>query len=195
MHVITLALVQSALAQVAAMPDVQVGDRWQFAVWYEVRSTQPSREWTVVAVDGDTIRAVENGEPLVLTRALGVRDSPRDSLSNPRPLDFPLAVGKRWTYSSEWKFKPKQSNGGMDVEVEVVAYERVQVVAGEFDAFKLRALERLRGTSPMGSLYAGETTRTYWYAPQVRAIVRMESRNPYLGPSTVELVSFELRSP
>ena len=83
----------------------------------------------------------------------------------------------------------------MDVEVDVVAYEKVRVPAGEFDAFKLRSVERLRGTSPIRSTYAGDTTRTYWYAPQARAIVRMESRNPYLGPSTVELVSFELRSP
>ena len=193
MLALPLALLQSVLAQTADVPPVRVGDRWQFAVYYTVPSAQPSREWTVVAIDGDTIRATENGEPLVLTRALGVRDSPRYSLSNPRPLDFPLAVGKRWSYSSDWKFKPKNSSGGIDVEVEVVAYEKIRVPAGDFDAFKLSAVERLRGQSPIGSVYAGETTRTYWYAPSVRAIARIENRDLYLGPSTVELVSFELR--
>jgi hypothetical protein len=192
MLAISMAIVQSVVAQTADVPDVRVGDRWQFAVYYTVPTTQPSREWSVVAVDGETIRGLENGEPLVLTRTLGVRDSPRDSQSNPRPLDFPLKVGKRWTYSSDWKFKPKNSNGGADVEVEVVAYEKLRVPAGELDAFKLRSVERTRGRSPVGSIYEGETVRTYWYAPAARAIAKIESRNPYLGPSTVELVSFDL---
>lgn len=78
-------------------------------------------------------------------------------------------------------------------DVTVVAYEKVTVPAGEFDAFKLTAKESLSGTSPINSQYAGEITRTYWYAPAARAVVRVISHNPYLGPSTVELVAFELR--
>jgi hypothetical protein len=69
---------------------------------------------------------------------------------------------------------------------------KVTVPAGDFDAFKLTSRESLSGTSPIGSQYAGETTRTYWYAPAAHAIVKSLSHNPYLGPSTVELVAFEL---
>jgi hypothetical protein len=47
--------------------------------------------------------------------------------------------------------------------------------------------------SPINSQYAGEVTTTYWYAPAARAIVKSVSHNPYLGPTSVELVAFELQ--
>jgi hypothetical protein len=66
------------------------------------------------------------------------------------------------------------------------------VPAGEFDAFKLVATDRISGTSPINSQYAGEIVRTYWYAPAARAVVKIVTANPYLGPSTVELTGFRL---
>ena len=139
------------------------------------------------------IEGTEDGEPLRLTRELNVLESPHTLESNPGLLRFPLEVGKRWRYETDWLFKPKGSRGRSSVDVAVVAFEKIRVPAGEFDAFRLASREALSGTSPIGSQYAGETTRTYWYAPAARAIVKMETRNPYLGPSTVELVAFELR--
>lgn len=108
-------------------------------------------------------------------------------------LGFPLEVGKRWRYETDWLFKPKESRGRSSVDVAVVAFEKIRVPAGEFDAFRLASRHALSGTSPIGSQYAGEATRTYRYAPAARAVVKMETRNPYLGPSTVGLVAFELR--
>jgi hypothetical protein len=192
--VAVLALVaNAAIAQTADRPDVRVGDRWKFAVYYTVPSTTPSRTWLVTSVSAAGIEGTENGEPLRLTAELNVIESPRDKESNPRHLAFPLEVGKRWHYVSDWVFKPKASNGKSVIDVAVIAYEKVKVPAGEFDAFKLTSREALSGTSPIGSQYAGETTRTYWYAPAARAIVRSASHSPYLGPSTVELVAVELR--
>jgi len=51
----------------------------------------------------------------------------------------------------------------------------------------------VRGISVINSTIDAETTHTYWYAPAANAIVKSEARNPYLGPSTVELVSFRLQ--
>jgi hypothetical protein len=147
----------------------------------------------VISVTGAGIEGTENGEPLRLTPELNVVESPRTRETNPRLLAFPLEVGKRWNYVSDWDFKPKGAKGSAAVEVQVVAYEKVSVVAGEFDAFKLIARERLSGTSPVGSRYEGEAIRTYWFAPLARAIVKSVSLNPYLGPSTVELVGLDLR--
>jgi hypothetical protein len=183
---------EAAIAQTVDRPDVKIGDQWKFAIYYTAPSTKPDRTWIITSVTASGIEGTENGEPLTLTRDLNVIESPRNKDSNPRLLDFPLVVGKRWRYESDWEFKPKKSSGKAAVDVVVLAYERVAVPAGEFDAFKLAARESLSGTSPIGSQYAGETTRTYWYAPAVRAIVKSVSHNPYLGPSTVELVSFEL---
>ena len=192
--VATLAIfVDTAVAQTAERPDVNVGDQWKFAVYYTVPSAAPNRTWVVASVSATEIEATENGEPLRLTRELNVIESPRDKSSDFRLLAFPLTVGKRWQFVNDWVFKPKGSKGKSTAEVAVIAYEKVAVPAGEFDAFKLTSRESISGTSPIGSVYAGETTRTYWYAPAARAIVKLVSHNPYLGPSTVELVGFELR--
>jgi len=167
-------------AQRADAPAVRVGDQWHFVLYYTVPSVTPNRDWMVTAVGAGRIEGTENGEPLRLTSELGVLGSPLQRHSNPKPLAFPL-------------FKPKGSKGTAAVEVVVTAYEKVSVPAGEFQAFKLIATERLGGTSPVASEYAGDITRAYWYAPAARAIVKSVTHNPYLGRSTVELVKDDLR--
>lgn len=183
----------AAIAQIADRPDVKVGDQWRFAVYYTVPSTTPNRTWLITSVSAAGIEGTEDGEFLKLTHELNVIESPRTKEANPRLLAFPLEVGKQWRYVSDWVFKSKGSKGKSVIDVAVIAYERVTVPAGEFDAFKLTSRENLSGTSPIGSQYAGETTRTYWYAPVARAIVKSVSHNLYLGPTTVELVAAELR--
>jgi hypothetical protein len=184
-----------ALAQTADRPRVDVGDQWQFVVYYEVPSTKPNRVWVITAVTATGIEGTENGEPLRLTEELNILESPRQRESNPKALSFPLEVGKRWRYTSDWLFKPKASKGTIAYDVVVIGHEKVRVPAGEFDAFKLVAKGSLHGVSPINSQYAGETTTTYWYAPAARAIVKSVAHNPYLGRSTVELVEFQPRLP
>ena len=188
-------LAGSVLAQTAERPSVRVGDEWKFVVYYSVPSRTPNRSWVVTAVTPTAIVGTENGEPLTLTADLGVAESPLVKYSNPRTLSFPLEVGKRWRYASDWVFKPKGSNGSTVVEVTVLGHERIRVPAGEFEAFRLLAKGSLSGTSPSGSFYAGETTTTYWYAPDARAIVKSVYHNPYQGISTVELVEFRRARP
>jgi hypothetical protein len=192
--VLALVLVAApAVAQRADPPDVKVGDRWQFVEYYTVASTKPNRAWVITAVTPTGIEGTDNGEPLKLTRDMNVLESSVHRNSNPAVLNFPLEVGKRWQYTSNWFFKPKGSTGAIAVDISVLAYEKVKVPAGEFDAFRIAATEKVSGTSPINSQYAGEITRTYWYAPAARVIVKTVSRNPYLGPSTIELVAFDLR--
>ena len=194
MAVLVLALLaDSSLAQKAEQPDVKVGDQWQFVTYYSSPSTKPNRAWVITSVTPTEIAGTENGEPLMLTPDLNVLESPRHKDSNPKALSFPLEVGKRWRYASDWVFKAKGSNGSSLVDVVVIGHAKVTVPAGEFDAFKLVAKGNLSGVSPINSVYAGETTTTYWYAPVARAIVKSVSHNPYLGVSTVELVEFQLR--
>ena len=181
-----------AVAQVADRPHLAVGDRWRFAVYYSVPSAVPSRTWVVTSVGRDAVLGTENGEPLALTPELNVLDSPRHSESSPRALRFPLEVGKRWRYATDWLFKPKQSRGTAVVDVAVAGYEAVRVPAGRFDAFRLQATGELGGHSPTGTFYAGQTTHTYWYAPAARAVVKSVYHNPYQGTTTVELVDFRI---
>jgi len=185
-------LATSAGAQVAERPDLRAGDRWRFVDYYTVASREPNRERRITEVTGERILGVENGEPLAMSRDLNVLESWRERSSNPQLLRFPLAVGARWSYANEYLFKPKGSSGRADVEVEVLGYEPVSVVAGTYDAFKLRARSRLSGHSPIGSIIDAVSVTTYWYAPAARSVVRWEVQHPYLGPSTTELVDLEL---
>jgi len=180
-------------AQSAALPQVSAGDTWRFAVYYTVPSTEPNRTWVIKSVGKERIEAAENGEPLTLTPELNVLDSPRHSESNPKALSFPLEVGKRWRYETDWLFKGKGSRGGVAVDVAVVGREMIRVPAGEFEAYRLEAKGELSGHSPSNTFYAGQTTTTYWYAPAVRAIVKSVHHNPYLGTTNVQLVDFKIR--
>jgi hypothetical protein len=74
----------------------------------------------------------------------------------------------------------------------MVGYEKIKVPAGEFDAFRLQDKRVMRGISGINSVVDAQTSLTYWYAP---AAIRSKIvyLNPYLGPSTVELVSFRLQ--
>ena len=182
-----------ALAQKTERPEVKVGDRWQFVRYYSVASTTPNVIWEINSVTATEISGTENGEPLRLTPDLNVIDSPMSNQSNPKALSFPLEVGKRWQYDTDWLFKPKGSRGSLVVDVEVVAQERIAVPAGEFEAFKLVSKGSLSGTSPINSHYDAVITTTYWYAAAPRAIVKSVSHNPYLGVSTVELVGVQMR--
>lgn len=137
-----------ALAQRTERPEVRVGDRWQFVRYYSVPSTKPNLAWEINSVTATEISGTENGEPLLMTPDLNVVDSPMNKQSNPKALSFPLEVGNRWRFASDWLFKPKGSKGSIVVDVEVVAHEKVEVPAGEFEAFKLVSKGRFSGTSP-----------------------------------------------
>jgi hypothetical protein len=191
--ILGLLLVPAAHAQLALAPAVAAGDSWDFAVYYTVPSAVPNRHWIVKSVNSVHIEATENGEPLVMTRELNVLDSPRHSESDPRALSFPMRVGDRWRYSTDWLFKAKSSRGNLVVDVKIVSYEAVRVPAGIFEAFRLEARGQLGGNSPTNTFFAGEVTHTYWYAPAARAVVKSVYHNPYQGPTTVELVDFKLQ--
>ena len=182
-----------ALAQRTERPEVRVGDRWQFVRYYSVPSTKPNLAWEINSVTATEISGTENGEPLLMTPDLNVVDSPMNKQSNPKALSFPLEVGNRWRFASDWLFKPKGSKGSIVVDVEVVAHEKVEVPAGVFEAFKLVSKGRVSGTSPINSQYDAVITTTYWYAAAPRTIVKSVTHNPYLGESTVEMVAFQLR--
>ena len=191
--VLLLLISGGAFAQRAEQPAARVGDQWHFAVHYTVPSLEPNRLWIVKSVNASGIEGTENGEPLLLTPELNVLETPRFKYLTPRELQFPLEVGKRWSYVTDWVFKPKMSKGNVKMSVEVVAYEKLKVAAGEFDTFKLVAKGSLGGNSPSNTFYAGDAVTTYWYAPAARAIVKSMHHSPYQGPTNFELVSFKLQ--
>jgi hypothetical protein len=177
-------------APTADRPSVKPGDRWTFAVWYTVPTAEPSRTWVITSVGPGLIEGTENGQPLKLTPDLNVLESPRDRHSDPNGLRFPMTVGQRWRYASDWWFAGTGGKGTTAAEVEVTGFEKVKVPAGEFEAFRLVRKDKIAGTSPKGSLYDAVIVSTYWYAPAARAVVKLDQHNPYNGPMHMELVAF-----
>ena len=180
-------------AQKAERPDVHAGDRWRFVSYATVYSETPNRTWVIESVTPDGIEGTENGEPLRLTLDLNVLESPRYRDSNPGVFRFPLVVGKRWRYATDYEFKDNGSKVRLVVDVAVVAHEKVKVVGGEFDAFRIETKGSFRGRSKVGANIVGESVGFIWYAPAARMFVKSVNRNQYRGTVTVELVDFELR--
>lgn len=183
-----------ALAQSAERPSVRPGDEWHFVVYHGTRSTVPNRIWRVVTASAQGIAATENGEPLTLTPDLNVVDSPLRRDTNTRALQFPMSAGLRWRYVTDMQFKDNGSTATTTAEVQVQAFEKVRVAAGEFDAFRIAASGRFDGRSRGGpGVLAGEFVATYWYAPSVRAIVKSTTTSTYRGTAHVELVEARLQ--
>jgi len=177
------------LAQKADRPGVKVGDRWLFETRIGAAGVKSSnRDWVVTSVTAARIEGTENGQPLMLTPDLNNIESPRRKDSDLRLLSFPLAVGKKWSFTDDFVVVAVGLPGRANCTAAVVVYEKVRVPAGEFDAFRLDA-KCSRVTE--GSI--GETTYKYWYAPAVRAVVKTESRDTSMGLTTVELAAFKLQ--
>lgn len=179
----------SALAQTADRPNVKVGDEWRFVEYTGFVPSKPNLVWVVTSVNSTGIEGTDNGGPLMLTPDLSVLESSKRKQSDPGALRFPLTVGKQWSAAGDYLLKDNGVRGTINGTRSVVGYEKVRVIAGEFDAFKLESTNDFR--TDMG--LSGVATRTYWYAPAARAIVKEVWRDPFLGVVTTELMEFTLR--
>jgi hypothetical protein len=178
-----------ALAQTADRPNVKVGDEWRFVEYTGFVPSKLNLVWVVTSVTPAGIEGTDNGGPLLLTPDLSVLESSMRKQSDPGTLRFPLEVGKQWSAAGDYLLKDNGARGTLNGTRSVVGYEKVRVLAGEFDAFKLESTSDFK---TVGGL-AGVSTRTYWYAPAARAIVKDVWRDPYRGVATIELVEFTLR--
>ncbi len=185
-----------AFAQNAAKvdrPDVKVGDQWQFRFGANARAPELNVTWVVTSVTPTEVKGTENGQPLTLTSDLNEMESPRRKTSDWRLLSFPLEVGKSWTFVNDYLLKDTGTKGQGKYSVVVLSYERVKVAAGEFDAFKLEMKGTYNVTGTDGVAHSGSATRTYWYAPAARAIVREEIDDSFRGIYSVDLTSLKLQ--
>jgi hypothetical protein len=102
-----------------------------------------------------------------------------------------MMVGKSWDFHD----LKRTTSGTADIAevVKVVAFERVQVPAGTFDAYKI-VIHGVYARHLGGGL-AMQIHSTHWYAPSVKAIVKFEAgwTNYHISSSeTTELTAFSL---
>lgn len=186
----------SALAQSAAdraeLPTLKVGDRWK----YEQRDRRTGLKESefdrrIVAVTAAGIEGTENDGKLVLTPDLNVVESSIGILTGDvRYLAFPLEVGKKWDFKFGRANKQTGASARWQVEAVVTAYEKVNVRAGEFDAFRIDYKGFWNSTSGRN----GRSIETVWYAPATRSVVKSEYDDTF-NRNSRELVEFQLQPP
>lgn len=173
----------------ADRPALKVGDKWKVERYDGYTKKLLFAEETVVtAISPANIDIAVNGSPGKMTPDLTGLDSPRMA-SDPgyQLLRFPLEVGKKWDFKTQWLNKQNGVKGGAQLDVEVKAMESVKVPAGEFEAYRLEASGYLNTVTGRN----WSATATYWYAPKAKSIVRFvwtDKNNDYVS----ELVKLDL---
>ncbi|MDD5295849.1 MAG: hypothetical protein PHU46_02950 [Rhodocyclaceae bacterium] len=114
------------------------------------------------------------------------------------PLLFPLAPGKTWSF--KYDYHP-QAIFDLSIEqsAEVTGWESVTVPAGTFRTLKVMHRGRYLATYGLFYNWPGYILETYWYAPEVKRVVRMEYQDSQYGGAMYdhwldELVDYKLLS-
>ncbi|MDD2609164.1 MAG: hypothetical protein PHX60_05640 [Giesbergeria sp.] len=175
-----------AAAQVAEMPAPEAfkpGDQW---VWRQIDNRtkleegKPTR--TVVLNDGILNFSYGNSQTKILDGLIG-----RPATQQWR--QWPLEVGKKWTHNEDWR-RADGVTGNTQAQVEVTAYEEVDVPAGKFMAFKIEH----KGFFNNSRGNRGQQIDTFWYAPEALADVKL-IRNDGYNMYTRELMSYKRGTP
>jgi len=170
-------LAAAAFAQSAApraeLPTVKVGDRWKFDQ-NDRRTGLKENEWsrTVTAVSASQIEGTENDGKFIWTSDLNTVESSTAVITgDARFLKFPLEVGKKWDFKYNFASKVGPAKGRWQLDAAIVAYEKVKVPAGEFDAFKIEYKGSWNNDTNGRN---GRLMQTTWFAPAARAAVKVE---------------------
>ncbi|WP_304236557.1 hypothetical protein [Jiulongibacter sediminis] len=160
--------------------DYQTGEKW---TWKWNRSVDGE-----VKAEGEDLQEVldQNGRP-VLWNGLDTLQIPSEYIRDENSTPFrswPLFVGKTWVYESEWE-NNEGTKGKTRQDVEVVAFEDIEVAAGTFKAYKIE----YKGLVTNSRGFQGEMSDTWWYAPALKTYVLHLNDDGY-GLYRNELISY-----
>lgn len=174
----TSAFLSNAAGERAELPDVRAGDRWKTEQKDKrTGATEAEVQRTVTAVANGVIEGTENAGTFRMTAELNPIESTVNVITgNPRFLDFPLEVGKKWSLKYSFANKSNPGKGRVEGDVEVTAFEKVTVKAGTFDAFRLEARSFWNNDTSRAS---GRAKSVFWYAPAAKTVVRTEYEDGY----------------
>jgi len=163
------------------LEDYKVGEKW---TWIEKSVAGEKIRWEgedrleVVAFKGSL--GFWNGADtfLISTRL------PQETSSTPFR-DWPLAVGKKWKYESDWK-NAEGTPMKTSQDVEVVSYGEVTVLAGRFMAYKIE----YKGTITNSIGGSAKIKEAFWYAPTLKTNIRHVQDDGY-GSYVLELYDYK----
>jgi hypothetical protein len=191
--------VNAQTAETVGAPSVKEGDSWTYVRSDKMDRTRAAKYTTTVkSVSADGyVTAVEPLEGSMTAREdrynkdgnlvdfEGFKFQPFVGI-----YEFPLSAGKQWESKYTWFSPTANAQLSGTRRNKVAGWETVKTPAGEFKALKITAETQIMGRSGFGS----STQATYWYAPDVRRLVRVETKGfgAAARDEVVELVSYKL---
>jgi hypothetical protein len=181
LFIVLIAFATNAFAENHDKPDVHVGDRWS---WQHTNGLANERDFTQI----EDVIQVSDHEIRTRVRVKGksgngiatytLEWNPLDVCSSQytpylKELAFPLEVGKKWDGTADKMLFSNGKHGKFLLKGEVVAFEKVTVPAGTFDAYKINVILDATGTDEDANI--GNTVESYWYAPSVKRYVKLEN--------------------
>jgi hypothetical protein len=165
-----------AQGQIAERPIWRVGDKWTY---HQVAGLPPvESDWAREVVEslpnGEFAVRTENGRSLVFDAETNSLDSRGPEYSWKR-FDFPLSVGKHWTYDR--RIGGSLNDGYEKASWEVKAYEKLTVPAGTFDCFRVEGVVWRTQSQGVYTPSHFHQDMTYWYCPKVKWVAKWKAHS------------------
>ena len=181
---LTLLLIFTSCASISTnqpiVKDYKLGEKW---VWKWERKVEGE-----IRAEGEDIQeVVDYNGTLGLWNGMDTVQIPAivDQKQGDTPFrNWPLHVGKKWKYESEWE-NNEGTKGKTSQDVEVVSFEELNVMAGKFKAYKIE----YKGIVTNSRGFKGEMTDIWWYAPDLKTYIKHVNEDGY-GVYTNELTSY-----
>lgn len=163
-----------------SLNDYTVGEKW---VWKWERTVdeevRAEGEDIQEVVDYNGVLGFWNGiDTVQVSTTLGQEESSTPFRS------WPLYVGKKWKFVSEWE-NNEGTTGKTSQDVEIVSWEELKVAAGTFMAYRIE----YKGIVTNSRGFKGEMTDTWWYSPDLKTYILHVNEDGY-GLYTNELIRY-----
>ncbi|GLR19056.1 hypothetical protein [Portibacter lacus] len=155
----------SVITHQATLADYQVGEKW---VWkYKGITTEGE-----VRSDGIDTRVIVRKKG-ILCMTIGkdtipVTDIVKPEESETQKYDWPLKVGKKWKYESNWTSQDG-TTGSQRQDAEILSYQEETVEAGTFMAYTIRYM----GTTTNSRGYNANEEEVWLYAPSIKNFIKL----------------------
>ncbi|MGB0523531.1 MAG: hypothetical protein ACPGJS_11260 [Flammeovirgaceae bacterium] len=173
---------ESLLTQKPTLNDYKSGEKW---VW-KWKSTLDGE----VRGEGEDIREVVdyhgalgfwNGfDTIQVSTAL------KQTKNNTPFRDWPLQVGKKWLFESEWT-NESGSKGKTSQHAEIISFEELATTAGKFWAYQIKYQGTMENYDVGGK---GEVTDFWWYCPELKTDIKHIQDDGKGFIYTSELISY-----
>ena len=182
---------------IAYSPKMRVGDNWVYEGWsrknkrdtYRNRIVEVSEDGSfVIEIRGETSGRYKHRYYDNKFRWVKTIDKKTEKILKTKKCKynkswFPLFVGKKWVEECYLTSSVSGRKDDYKLTYIVQSYEKVKTKAGIFEAFKIKELNWV-----IGSTSQKKWRRIYWYSPQVKRTVKVESNYQYWS----DLIKFSL---